>query len=134
MTYRTYPEHEPLRIEGEAYCGSCGSISPIGAKFCCECGHRLVQNRINALATPSPISLSGSLQVGASVERRQMTIMFCDLVGSTALSSRVDPEDLRHVIDACHRCVSRVAVGFEGVVAARYGRWCPNLFWVSASA
>lgn len=50
-----------------------------------------------------------------------MTIMFCDLVGSTALSSRVDPEDLRHVIDACHRCVSHVATRFEGVVARYMG-------------
>src|SRR5262245_24356325 len=37
-------------------------------------------------------------------ERRQLTVMFCDLVGSTALASRLDPEDLRDVIGAYHRC------------------------------
>ena len=37
-------------------------------------------------------------------ERRQLTVMFCDLVGSTALSARLDPEDLREIIGAYHRC------------------------------
>src|SRR4029077_16913361 len=40
----------------------------------------------------------------ADAERRQLTVMFCDLVGSTALSARFDPEDLREVIGAYHRC------------------------------
>ena len=39
-------------------------------------------------------------------ERRQLTVMFCDLVGSTTLSARLDPEDLRAVISAYHRCCS----------------------------
>ena len=42
----------------------------------------------------------------ASPERRQLTVMFCDLVGSTALSARLDPEDLREIIGAYHRCVA----------------------------
>src|SRR5215469_248800 len=37
-------------------------------------------------------------------ERRQLTVLFCDLVGSTALSSRLDPEDLREIIGVYHRC------------------------------
>ena len=41
-------------------------------------------------------------------ERRQLTVMFCDLVGSTALSSRLDPEDLREVISAYHRAVAEI--------------------------
>src|SRR6516164_2689918 len=44
----------------------------------------------------------------AAAERRQLTVMFCDLVGSTALSARLDPEDLRAVIGAYHRCVAAV--------------------------
>src|SRR5215475_10612254 len=39
-------------------------------------------------------------------ERRQVTVMFCDLVGSTALSARMDPEDLREVISAYQKCVA----------------------------
>jgi class 3 adenylate cyclase len=41
-------------------------------------------------------------------ERRQLTVMFCDLVGSTALSARLDPEDLRANIGTYHRCVAAV--------------------------
>ena len=41
----------------------------------------------------------------AEPERRQLTVMFCDLVGPTALSARLDPEDLRAVIGAYHHCV-----------------------------
>jgi class 3 adenylate cyclase/tetratricopeptide (TPR) repeat protein len=47
--------------------------------------------------------------------------MFCDLVGSTALSLQLDPEDLREVIDRCHRCISDVVARFEGVVARYMG-------------
>jgi class 3 adenylate cyclase len=49
--------------------------------------------------------------------RRQLTVMFCDLVGSTALSARLDPEDLREVIAAYHRAVAEVVAGFDGFVA-----------------
>jgi class 3 adenylate cyclase len=44
----------------------------------------------------------------ATAERRQLTVMFCDLVGSTALSARLDPEDLREVIAAYHRAVGEI--------------------------
>src|SRR5215472_13834220 len=42
----------------------------------------------------------------AEAERRQLTVMFCDLVGSTPLSTRFDPEDLREIVGAYHRCVA----------------------------
>src|SRR5690242_2332661 len=54
-------------------------------------------------------------------ERRQLTVMFCDLVGSTALSARLDPEDLREVIAAYHRAVPEVVAGFDGFVAKYMG-------------
>ena len=47
--------------------------------------------------------------------------MFCDLVGSTALSGRLDPEDLRAVIAAYHRAVAAVVVGLDGFVAKYMG-------------
>jgi class 3 adenylate cyclase/predicted ATPase len=47
--------------------------------------------------------------------------MFCDLVGSTALSARIDPEDLRDVIGAYHRCVAETVAHFEGFVAKYMG-------------
>jgi class 3 adenylate cyclase/predicted ATPase len=57
----------------------------------------------------------------ATAERRQLTVMFCDLVGSTALSARLDPEDLREVIGAYHRAVAEVVAGFDGFLAKYMG-------------
>ena len=54
-------------------------------------------------------------------ERRQLTVMFCDLVGSTELSTRLDPEDLREVIAAYHRTVADVVRSFDGYVAKYMG-------------
>jgi class 3 adenylate cyclase/tetratricopeptide (TPR) repeat protein len=56
-----------------------------------------------------------------SAERRQLTVMFCDLVGSTALATRLDPEDLREVIGAYHRQVAKVVGRYDGFVAKYMG-------------
>jgi class 3 adenylate cyclase/predicted ATPase len=65
-----------------------------------------------ALAEPKPQD---------SAERRQVTVMFSDLVGSMALSARMDPEDLREVIAAYHKCVAEIVRGFGGFVAQYLG-------------
>src|SRR6201993_262644 len=54
-------------------------------------------------------------------ERRQVTVMFSDLVGSTALSARMDPEDLRDVISAYQKCVAETVQRFDGFVAKYMG-------------
>jgi class 3 adenylate cyclase len=54
-------------------------------------------------------------------ERRQVTVMFSDLVGSTALSARMDPEDLREVISAYQKCVAETVQRFAGFVAKYMG-------------
>ncbi len=59
--------------------------------------------------------------VGADAERRQLTVMFCDLVGSTALSTRFDPEDLRDLIGTYHRAVAETVGRFDGFVAKYMG-------------
>ena len=56
-----------------------------------------------------------------SAERRQVTVMFSDLVGSTALSARMDPEDLREVISAYQKCVAQTVRRFGGFVAKYMG-------------
>ena len=56
-----------------------------------------------------------------SAERRQVTVMFSDLVGSTALSARMDPEDLREVISAYQKCVAETVRRFGGFVAKYMG-------------
>lgn len=54
-------------------------------------------------------------------ERRQITVMFADLVGSTALASRLDPEDMRHVISAYQDCCATVVARYDGFVAQFLG-------------
>jgi class 3 adenylate cyclase/predicted ATPase/DNA polymerase III delta prime subunit len=69
-----------------------------------------------AAAAPAP---GGPAQVDA--ERRQLTVMFCDVVGSTALSTRHDPEDLRELIGDYHRAVAETVGRFDGFVAKYMG-------------
>jgi class 3 adenylate cyclase len=56
-----------------------------------------------------------------TAERRQVTVMFSDLVGSTALATRLDPEDVREIIAAYHRAVAGIIAGFDGFVAQYLG-------------
>jgi class 3 adenylate cyclase len=81
----------------------------------------------NARAEPTlgplrnPPPHAGEGRVGAEAERRQLTVMFCDLVGSTPLSTRFDPEDLREIVGAYHRCVTDTVGRFGGFVAKYMG-------------
>jgi class 3 adenylate cyclase/predicted ATPase len=84
-------------------------------------GHRRrLLDAIAALGAETPPAVTAAL-TRADAERRQLTVMFCDLVGSTALSTRLDLEDLREVIGAYHRAVAKVAAGFDGFVAKYMG-------------
>jgi class 3 adenylate cyclase len=82
-----------------------------------------------AAASPVTPSLAGPPIAAPSVEprpdaageRRQVTVMFSDLVGSTALSARMDPEDLREVISAYQKCVAETLKRFGGYVAKYMG-------------
>src|SRR5690242_7580222 len=94
-------------------CASCGAPSVPGKRFCGDCGAPLSVSAgvSSATAIPSPAAdasrdapPSSSALASAGAERRQLTVMFCDLVGSTELAARMDLEDLRDVIDAYHRC------------------------------
>lgn len=58
---------------------------------------------------------------GDNAGRRQLTIMFCDLVGSSALSARLDLEDLRAIMGAYHRCIAEVVAQNEGIIARYMG-------------
>src|SRR5271169_3683915 len=83
-------------------------------------GHRRrLLDAIAALVTEAP-ALPDAPSPGPA-ERRQLTVMFCDLVGSTALSARLDPEDLRKIIGAYQRAVTKVVAGLDGFVAKYMG-------------
>jgi class 3 adenylate cyclase/predicted ATPase len=91
-------------------------------------GHRKkLLGAIAALADHSKVTAASDLMqesrapAPSSAERRQLTVMFCDLVGSTALAARLDPEDLREVIGAYHRRVAKVVSRYDGFVAKYMG-------------
>ncbi len=73
-----------------------------------------------AAATPEPTARTEP-KAQDTAERRQVTVMFSDLVGSTALSARMDPEDLREVISAYQKCVAETVQRFGGFVAKYMG-------------
>src|SRR4029450_9265772 len=68
------------------------------------------------LATPTPVAPGSS-----DAERRQLTVMFCDLVDSTALSSRLDPEDLREAARASQTPCEEVIQRYGGQIAQYLG-------------
>jgi class 3 adenylate cyclase/tetratricopeptide (TPR) repeat protein len=70
-------------------------------------------------SSPSAAPVSGPKADAA--ERRQLTVMFCDLVGSTAMSARLDPEDMRAIIAAYHQCCASLIERGGGFVAKYMG-------------
>src|ERR1700751_4839789 len=75
-------------------------------------------------SAPTPLSdapLATDKAAQDTAERRQVTVMFSDLVGSTALSARMDPEDLREVISAYQKSVAETVLRFGGFVAKYMG-------------
>ena len=86
-------------------------------------GHRRkLLDAIAKLRTAPPEVLSATDEpLSDSAERRQVTVMFSDLVGSTALSARMDPEDLRELISSYQKCVTETVRRFGGFVAKFMG-------------
>ena len=82
--------------------------------------HAVAQLAGAAPATPQPAPVTEPKSQDTA-ERRQVTVMFSDLVGSTALSARMDPEDLREVISAYQKCVAETVQRFGGFVAKYMG-------------
>ena len=79
--------------------------------------------RADASAKAPPLDALPATDITSkdTAERRQVTVMFSDLVGSTALSARMDPEDLREVISAYQKCVAETVRHFGGFVARYLG-------------
>ncbi len=93
---------------GEGVCASCAAKTPPMARFCPNCGLDL---------RPAPAGLDSP----AAAERRQLTVVFCDLVGSSGLATRIDPEDLADLIGRFHRCVAETMGRYGGFLARPMG-------------
>jgi class 3 adenylate cyclase/tetratricopeptide (TPR) repeat protein len=94
-----------------AMCPECGFVNEPHEDFCGGCGKALTGDKV-------PISSRREL---LEPERRQLTVMFCDLEDSTALSHQLDPEDLREVIRSYQKCANQVIARYEGFVARYMG-------------
>jgi class 3 adenylate cyclase/tetratricopeptide (TPR) repeat protein len=86
-------------------------------------GHRrkILAAIAGVVGSVQPQPLKSEPQLQETAERRQVTVMFSDLVGSTALSARMDPEDLREVISSYQRCVANTVQRFGGFVSKYMG-------------
>lgn len=124
--------------EGTKFCGECGvSFQPRcplcgfanlpSTKFCRQCGASLQEppsgsaSRGQSVGQALPVAPRAAVPSAAEGERRQLTVMFCDLVGSTALSTRLDPEELREIVRAYQEVSATVITRFEGYIAQYLG-------------
>ena len=110
-------------------CSSCGALVSHAAKFCSECAHPVgtvasAPEQFDASERYTPkhlVEKSPTSKSASEGQRRQLTVLFCDMVGFTELANRVDPEVLQRIIrtyeDACAVCITR----YEGYVFQRLG-------------
>ena len=92
-------------------CSACGSENPADKRFCGDCGvARGIAPQSSQVAAAGPLP-----------ERRLLTVMYVDLVGSTAIGQRLDPEDLREAITAFHAHVTGLVGCFDGFIARYMG-------------
>ncbi|MBI3758335.1 MAG: AAA family ATPase [Deltaproteobacteria bacterium] len=96
-------------------CGKCDADNSSGSKFCGNCGASLISSRVAA-----PVSPPASSRKVAG-ERRHLTVLFCDLVGSTAIAAQLDPEEWRETVAGYHRAAAAAVTRFEGRVAKYLG-------------
>jgi class 3 adenylate cyclase len=97
-------------------CPRCGAANKPAAKFCDECGAPFDSS------IGTPVSATGSVQrVDLSGERRHLTVLFCDLVGSTAIAAQLDPEEWRETVAGYHRTATEAITRFDGHVAQYLG-------------
>jgi class 3 adenylate cyclase len=93
-------------------CAACGAENRPDAKFCGECGASLNV----ALSAPAL-----STKAGHVAERRHLTVLLCDLVGSTALAAQLDPEEWRETVAGYQRAATDAITRFDGYVARYVG-------------
>ncbi|HEX5725083.1 MAG TPA: AAA family ATPase, partial [Longimicrobiaceae bacterium] len=110
------------------HCTSCGFENPDGFRFCGNCGLPLPASGAPSLLADEPGRLPIEIRVlppatsaADDAERRQLTVMFCDLAGSTSLSARLDPEDLRAVVREYQAVCAEAIEANEGYVAQYLG-------------
>src|ERR1700694_6078366 len=90
-------------------CLKCGAENPLTSNFCGKCGAVLAAPVKDPVAATPPIQ---SHEVAG--ERRHLTVLFCDLVGSTGIAARLDPEQWRETVAGYHRAAAEAVARFRG--------------------
>ncbi|MDA2919113.1 TOMM system kinase/cyclase fusion protein [Desulfobacterota bacterium AH_259_B03_O07] len=99
-------------------CAECGFINPPESDFCGQCATSLTKKQKEKGKLQDPSQVKPEAPEG---ERRQLTVMFCDLVGSTALSEKLDPEELRDVVRNYQEVCANVVGRYDGHIAKYLG-------------
>lgn len=105
----------------EIDCPQCGKVFPISAKFCDECGHRLQQ--LTRAEERAP-------KAEAEGERKYVTVLFSDLSGYTAMSEKLDPEEVKEITSRLFGDISKIIHTYEGFVEKYIGDAVMALFGV----
>ncbi len=110
-------------------CPNCGKANSPSAKFCKNCGYNLAAAPVGAAtlsnlqqAAPQPLQakiIAAKKQVEG--ERRLVTVLFTDIVGSTALAEKLDPEEWGEIVSGAHQRVSTAVYRYEGTIAQLLG-------------
>jgi len=101
-------------------CPGCGAVSQQQADFCDTCGASLKKSVPPASGDRTARDSAADL-AGSDAERRHLTVLFCDLVGSTNLSEHLDPEDFRELLAAYQHSCATVVSHYDGHVARYVG-------------
>ncbi len=100
-------------------CPNCGFLNP-PFKFCGECGTSLDSpSRPRQIPAVDTAAMEQTLPHGA--ERRQLTVLFCDIVDSTAFAEKLDPEELRNLLEIYRTCIMEVVLAQNGHIARYFG-------------
>jgi class 3 adenylate cyclase/predicted ATPase len=113
-------------------CTNCGVISPPRSKFCGGCGTNLAGPPPTSTGAATAMQKSSSFVEApariAGGERRHLTVLFCDIVGSTSLARLLDPEDLNEITRRYYDCCTDAIAQFDGLVANYIGDGVMALF------
>ena len=120
-------------------CPACGASYRANAKFCIECGSPVpsvppaeARSRRPHLPVQQVASVASLDAQVDQAERRHLSILFCDLVGSTEIAAKLDPEDLRNLLTSYQDAAEEAVEQFGGHVALNSRRWLISLFRLSA--
>src|SRR4030065_2719101 len=113
-------------------CSNCNSPIKPGASFCKECGTPVPQKylagggqeRLPTLQQSAPSDLKEKIRTSSTQidgERKRVTILFTDIVGSTSLAEKMDPEEWKEIVSTAHQRISQMVYKYEGTIAQLLG-------------